>query len=247
MVKRLLDGSIKGLLVSGFLLLGTTTGWAQDKSVDAWQRLSRIQALLEYFYMETGVYPLDLNEMDEVFRSRAPRAPKPIAIPLDPATNQPFKYQADPSGRRYSLAVPDASKYGGAKIGLTSVDWGYLGDLADLRRFEEIVRRMSSLMKVTATQCEMYAKDHSGQYPASIDDLLPRYMTRFPNDPLTGKNLGYKKLLDGYVITCPNPEKYGLKTFQYNSSNGIQMEQLPKPGANGAKPVEAPKTPPPPK
>lgn len=232
MAKRLLDGSIRKSLVVLLLALIAWPAVAQDKSVEAWQRLSRLQSLLEYFFMETGVYPLDLNEMDQLFRSRAPRAPKPIGIPLDPATNQPFKYQVDPNGRRYSLAVPDPSKYGGAKIGLSAVDWGFLGDLADLRRFEEIVRRMTSLMKVTATQCEMYAKDHSGQYPAALDDLLPRYITRIPSDPLTGKNLAYKKLLDGYIISCPNPEKYGLKIFQYHSSSGIQMEQLPKAGAS---------------
>jgi hypothetical protein len=236
MVKRLLDGSVKVGLV-GLALLASPL-WADDKSNEAWQRMSRLQCLIEYFYMETGVYPLDLSEMDQIFRSRAPRAPKPVAIPVDPATNQPFKYQLEQGGRKYSLTVPDPARYGGSKMVLTSVDWGYLSDLADLKRFEEIVRSMNNLMKGIATQCEMYAKDHGGQYPAQLDDLLPKYLQRFPNDPLTGKNMAYKKQLDGYLIICPNPEKYGLKTFQYSSSQGIQTERLPR---KEGKPAEAPK------
>ena len=226
MAKRLLDGSVK-FLALGLMLALTPAVRAQDKTPEAWQRLSRLQCLIEYFYMETGVYPLDLAEMDQIFRAKAPRAPKPVAIPLDPAANQPFKYQVDAAGRRYTISVPDPAKYGGQKIALSTVDWGYLADLADLKRFEQIVRQMSNLMKAVATQCEMYAKDHAGKYPEQLDDLLPKYISRFPNDPLTGKNLTYKKLLDGYVIGCPNPERYGLKTFQYSSSQGIQMEQAP--------------------
>lgn len=240
MAKRLLDGSVKALILAGLLLHPAR---AQDKSFEAWQRLSRLQCLIEYFFMETGVYPLDLAEMDQVFRQRAPRAPKPVSIPNDPATNQPFHYKLE--GRRYIISVPDASKYGGAKIALSSIDWGYLSDLADLKRFTEIVRQMQGLLKMVATQLEMYAKDHAGQYPASLDDMLPKYFTRMPSDPLTGKNLLYKKLVDGYVIGCPNPDKYGMKTFQYNSSQGIQMEQAPRPGAEGngkpAPPKEEPK------
>ena len=238
MVKRLLDGSVKSGLL-GLALLASPL-WAQDKSAEAWQRLSRLQCLIEYFYMETGVYPLDLAEMEQIFKSRAPRAPKAVSIPVDPATNQPFKYQLEQGGRRYSLSVPDPARYSGAKIALYPVDWGYLADLADLKRFEEIVRSMNNLMKGIATQCEMYAKDHGGQYPAQLDDLMPKYLQRFPNDPLTGKNMAYKKQLDGYLIICPNPEKYGLKTFQYSSSQGIQTERLPR---KDGKASEAPKVP----
>ena len=241
MAKRLLDGSIKAALLAGLLALTSSPTWAQDKSSEAWQRLSRLQCLIEYFYMETGVYPLDLHEMDQIFRQRAPRAPKPVGIPLDPATNQPFVYKTETNGRRYTISVPDPSKYGGTKIALTTVDWGYLADLADLKRFSEIVRQMQNIMKVVATQVEMYAKDHGGQYPNQLDDLLPKYVTRMPSDPLTGKNLSYKKLVDGYVIGCPNPEKFGMKTFQYSSAKGIMMEQAPRGGPEPKPAKEEPK------
>lgn len=239
MAKRLLDGSIKAFLVAGLL---TLPALAQDKSVEAWQRLSRLQCLIEYFYMQTGVYPLDLQEMDQAFRQRAPRAPKPVSIPLDPATNKPFVYK--PEGRNYTLSVPDPSKYGGAKITLSAVDWGYLSDLEDLKRFTEIVQSMQRLMKATATVVEMYGKDHQGRYCENLDDLLPKYIQRMPSDPLTGKNLGYKKLVDGYQILCPNPEKYGMKVFMYDSHKGIVMEQMPRGDKGGeSKPSETPKNP----
>lgn len=225
---------MKTVLAAGLLVFTSSAPtWAQDKSTIAWQRLSRLQCLVEYFFMQTGVYPLDLAEMEQIFRQRAPRAPKPISIPVDPATSLPFVYKAETNGRKYTLSVPDPSKYGGTKIAVGTMDWGYLSDLEDLRRFSEIVRQTQSMFKVVATQCEYYAKDHAGQYPETLDDLLPKYVTKIPSDPLTGKNLGYKKMVDGYDIACPNPEKYGMKSFHYSSSKGIIMEQATRGGADG--------------
>lgn len=198
--------------------------------------MSRLQCLVEYFFMETGVYPLDLSEMEQVFRSRAPRAPRQVPIPLDPATNQPFKYQVDAQGRKYTISVPDPSKYGNARLVLAPVDWGYLADLADLRRFKAIVEESKAMMKLVATQTEMYAKDHSGHYPDSFDQMMPKYIQKFPSDPLTGKNLVYKKLLDGYTIGMPNPDRYGLKVFTYDSTKGIQMEQAARTRPTGKAP-----------
>jgi hypothetical protein len=227
MAKRLLDGTVKAALFGTLLWLAPTPALAQDKSTEAWQRISRLQSLVEHFFMETGVYPLDLSEMDQYYRNKARgAAPKPIPIPVDPATNQPFVYKVD--SRKYSLSVPDASKYGGTRIAVSAMDWGYLKDLADLQRFTEFVRSQQNLLKVVATQVEYYSKDHAGQYPASLDDLLPKYFTKMPSDPLTGKNLLYKKLVDGYEISCPNPEKYGMKHFKYTSAKGIEMEQAPR-------------------
>ncbi len=227
MAKRLLDGAVKAALTCGLLWLAPAPALAQDKSTEAWQRISRLQSLVEHFFMETGVYPLDLNEMDQYYRSKARgAAPKPIPIPVDPATNQPFNYKLE--GRKYSLTVPDASKYGGTRIAVAAMDWGYLKDLADMQRFAEFVKSQQNMLKMVATYVELYAKDHTSQYPNALDDLLPKYLTRMPSDPLTGKNLGYKKLVDGYEISCPNPEKYGMKTFKYSSAKGIEMEQLPR-------------------
>lgn len=225
MAKRLLDGTVRTALFCGLLWLAPAPALAQDKSTEAWQRLSRLQCLVEHFFMETGVYPLDLNEMDQYYRGKAPRA-KPLPMPVDPATNQPFVYKLD--GRKYSLSVPDSAKYGGSRISVGSMDWGYLKDLADLQRFTEFVRSQQNLLKVVATQIEYYAKDHAGQYPNSLDDLLPKYFTKMPSDPLTGKNLLYKKLVDGYEISCPNPEKYGMTAFKYTSAKGIEMTQMPR-------------------
>lgn len=226
MAKRLLDGTVRAALFGSLLWLAPAPALAQDKSTEAWQRLSRLQCLVEHFFMETGVYPLDLNEMDQYYRGKAPRAPKPIPMPLDPATNQPFTYKLD--GRKYSLSVPDSSKYGGARISVGAMDWGYLKDIADLQRFTEFVKSQQNMLKFVATYVEMFAKDHAAQYPNTLDDLLPKYLQKMPSDPLTGKNLTYKKLVDGYEISCPNPEKYGMKTFKYSSAKGIEMEQMPR-------------------
>lgn len=245
----------KHLLAVGMFLTATLSAWPQDRVGDAWARLSKLQSYIEYVFMETGAYPASLDEMEDLF-SRAPRGTSKIALPLDPATNKPFKYAPDQTRRHYTLTVPDPAAYGGARIAVKEVEWGYLADLADLRRYEQVVRQSGNIMKALATQCELYAKDHQRQYPNSFDELMPKYIQRHPTDPMTGKNFVYRKMADGYLIDNPNPERYGLKTFRYDSRTGLVVEQAqpakaPQPGAAPAPappsaPAPAPAPAPPP-
>jgi hypothetical protein len=234
---------MKKLALAGFILACCIAApvHADPKLLhEAWTRMSRIQTLVEYFYMEAGFYPNSLEELEQLINSKAVKGAKPVSVPKDPATNQPFSYTLDKTGRHYILTVVDSSKYPEGKPLLTAIDWGFLADLAELRRYEQVVRHTSSIIKAVATQVELYAKDHQGQFPASMDDLMPKYMTKFPTDPLTNKNFTYTKLPTGYVVSCPNPERYGFKTFQYSSSGGMELVQIPPKG--GAVKTTAPTT-----
>lgn len=228
MKKTLLSIFVSGLLL-GAPLVGFSEAPASSKNQETWSRMSQIQSMLEYFYLEAGFYPATLEELDQLVNSKAPRNARTLPIPKDPITNQPFQYVVDKTSKKYRLSVPDATKYDNAGPLLTNMDWGFLSDLADLRRYEQIVRHSTNMMKAVATSCELFAKDHKGAFPESLDDLLPKYMGRFPTDPITGKNLNYKKADNGYVISCPNPDRYGFKIFQYSSATGMQVEQVNKP------------------
>src|SRR5689334_13262220 len=116
------------MLLGATLLASPGLALGQEKINEAWSRMSRIQAFLEWFYLTAGAagYPSSLQEMERAINAKAPKGMHPIAMPVDPATNKPFKYSTDPQGTRYTLTVPDPSAYGGAKPTLTSVDLGFL-------------------------------------------------------------------------------------------------------------------------
>ena len=209
------------------LLLGIAPAWAQSSFGEAAQRMSNVQALVEFFFMEAGVYPTQLADIEKAFNFKLPKNFQPVPIPTDPATGRPFVYTVGPKHKSYSLKLPDPQAYGGQTLELTQVPWGWMAWRAEQRRFEELAKLSKYHMEQLATQVEMFAKDNAGKYPVTIDKLFPKYIRRHPQDPLSGQNYQYKPFGDGYIIANPNPERYGLKMFQYSSSQGMQVEPLP--------------------
>lgn len=190
-------------------------------------QLSALQSMLEFFFMEAGVYPGELSELSSAFNYQIPKGAKPVAIPKDPATGQAFVYIPAANKKGYRLRFPDPSKYGlESSFELGPVSWGWLALRADRMRFEEMAKLSKYHMETLAEACEMYAKDNKNAYPANLDVLYPKFIKRHPQDPITGKNYIYKPLADGYLISSPNPERYGLKLFQYSSSRGMIVESL---------------------
>lgn len=190
--------------------------------------ISALQAMLEFFFMEAGVYPGELSELSSAFNYQIPRGAKPVAVPKDPVTGQAFIYIPAANKKSYRLRFPDPSKYSlESSFELTHVSWGWLALRADRMRFEEMAKLSKYHMEGIATALEMYAKDHRNAYPETLDGLYPTYLKRHPQDPITGRNYSYKPLADGYLISSPNPERYGLKIFSYSSSRGMIVESLP--------------------
>jgi hypothetical protein len=199
---------------------------------EAIARLARVQAMVEYFFMETGVYPSSLEEMDQAYNSRLPQDVPRVLIPKDPATNQPFTYRLSQQ-RGYTLSLPDPSRYGGKDLVLEAVDWGWMARLAEQRRFEGLALQCGQTLKLLATQAEMFAKDHANQFPQTLDEMMPRYIRKQPACPMSGKNYLYVRDGAGYRISCPNPELHSLKAFTYDSRKGMIVEEL-KPQSSGS-------------
>ncbi len=237
--------TIGALSVCAFLL--GPGAWAQEESDEAppaaateqpatsavsplqkgLQEISSLQSMLEFFFMEAGVYPTELGDLNAAFNFQLPKGARPVVVPKDPLTGEPFVYVPAANRKGYALRFPDPGKYGLAKdLELRPVSWGWLALRAERKRFEELAKLSKYHMETLATEIEMFAKDNQGAYPKTLDPLYPKYINRYPQDPITGKNYGYQQLADGYLISSPNPERYGLKMFQYSSSRGMLVEAL---------------------
>lgn len=198
----------------------------QDKMREAWARMAKIQALLEYFFMEQGQYPATLAELDTAFKSLKPKDGADVVIPNDPATGKPFIYICRAPYKKYALSIPDAAAYGGQSFTLPEVDWGFMANVAEQRRREQLALQCAYNLKGLATRVEMFAKDHNKEFPKSMDELFPKYINRYPQCPASGKNYTYVPTATGYQLVCPNPGAHGLKSFLYDSKRGMMVEDV---------------------
>ncbi len=203
-----------------------------DQLREAWARMSKVQALLEYFFMEQGQYPESLAELERAFNTMKPKSGADLVIPKDPGTGKSFVYLCKPPFKKYALSIPDPAAYGGQSFTLPEVDWGFMARLAEQRRTEQIALQCGFNLKGLATQTELFAKDHNKTFPKSLDEMFPKYISRYPQCPASGKNYLMTSIPGGYLLSCPTPERHGLKQFRYHSQQGMQIEET-----SGARPV----------
>jgi hypothetical protein len=52
----------------------------------------------------------------------------------------------------------------------------------------------------TAISVERYRRDNGGRTPASLADLVPKYLNAVPTDPTSGSSMLYKPIDNGYTI-----------------------------------------------
>jgi len=241
-VKR---SSLRAVLVGLVLGAVTLVGLRLPSSAQetpAWKeavsRMSRIQALLEYVYMETGEYPPNLEFLERSFNHGLPEKAPKVLIPADPATSKPFLYELSQDGRRYRLSPPEPGAYGEHAVTLQSLEWGWMAALARQRRAEQLALECRYHIEILATQCEMFAKDNGGRFPTELSELIPKYLPRHLACPVTGKNYQFTRTTNGYYVSCPNPANHGLKKFGYASDKGMVVEPLenrpPTPSASPA-------------
>lgn len=69
--------------------------------------------------------------------------------------------------------------------------------------------RCMAQLRCTATgiALERYRKAHNGQYPDSLDALVPAFMPAVPLDPFDGKPLRFAKRPTGYVVYSLGPDR----------------------------------------
>ncbi|MBQ7568597.1 hypothetical protein IJT17_07315, partial [bacterium] len=209
------------------LLIASPCALAQGDWQDGLRQMSHLQSLIEYYYMESGVYPVSLEAIEQGFNGMVTEPSMKVVIPVDPVTQKPFVYETDNSRQTYTLSLPDPMSYGGHAITLTPVEWGWLSIAANQRRVERLTLECTHNIEILATRAEMYAKDHEGQFPPNLNALKPRYMPRIFNCPSMGMDYVYALQPEkGYTISCPNPQSHGLERFTYNSEKGVDIKPM---------------------
>ena len=65
---------------------------------------------------------------------------------------------------------------------------------------EQELQRLKTQMTETFSGLEVYALEHSQQYPRELSSLVPKYLDRIPQDPRTKRPLIYQRLDSGYQL-----------------------------------------------
>ncbi|MCR5661996.1 MAG: hypothetical protein K6G50_07695 [bacterium] len=211
---------------------------------DGLQAMSRLQAMIEYYFIETGAYPSSLEALERSFNKGLPEEAVKVKIPVDPISSQPFVYKLSPDRRVYLLSLPDPSLYGNNAFELRPVDWAWMAEATRLRRMERVLLDCTHSMELIANRIELYAKDHENVFPDNLAALRPRYMPKALVCPGCGLEYVYERKGKGYLLSCPEPIRHGLKTFTYDSEKGLKVEEAVPGEAKDAKAPEAPSSPP---
>ncbi len=102
---------------------------------------------------------------------------------------------------------------------------------------DENVRRISKSLKALSLGVELWANAHQGKYPTSYEfysDEFLKYVKKVDKEeakynlccPLSGRYFNYARLQKekDYIISCPTPYNYGMKTLYYQRSKGVVTE-----------------------
>lgn len=198
------------------------------QQLEAMASASSLQAMIEHYFMTLGVYPESLEELEKEFDYGRPEGLRAMKLVQNPITQKPFLYAISKDQKSYQLVVELGIGEMAERVALGPVDWGWRRFEAEQNRFERMAFAARDSLKATAIQVEAYAKKNQGAYPENLDSLFPEFLSRYPVDPLSGKNLVYQLEGGQYTIEIPDPKNYGLKVFRYHSSQGIQIQKLKK-------------------
>lgn len=192
------------------------------------KNMSKIQALLEYFYLQSGSYPESLAEMNKSYNvpmDKSVELKDKIEIPKDPATGKDFIYKVDPKNpENYQLMAPEPKLYGAEKLELNAVNWAWMKVYAGEERRKMGISLCIDLLNRLATYIELYAADNKGQFPKTLDVLIKSKpeVAEISTCPASKKKYGYEIKKDGtYAIKCPDPAAHKVKQIEYDSVKGI--------------------------
>lgn len=182
---------------------------------------ARMQVLIEYYFMESGLYPVSLKALEHSFNVGLPADAPKVVLGNDPLSGKPFVYEVSKDRHHYTLSVPEPAQYGQDIPNLETIDWGWLLLAAEGKRMERLLSDCTRNINELATACEIYAKDHNKAFPAKLESLRPQYMFRELRCPASGKPYIYVFRRGGYTIECPEANKHGLGSVKYDSDKGL--------------------------
>ncbi len=215
-------------LLCGIVLLCVTGLYADekaDKLAECISALSKTQTYIEFYYMETGIYPKSLSELERIFNEEEENPSKKLIFPRDPATGKPFVYATAKDFLSYTLSCPDPSPYGLEKLSVSAVDWGWMNVVAQEKRRMAFAQFCKFNIEFLAAAVKKY-NEAEKKIPADVKALVPKYIKGMPTCPTCGKEYIYKSEGDGYSVTCPDPKEHGFKVFLFKSHEGFKAEPI---------------------
>lgn len=189
--------------------------------------LSKLQTLIEFFYVEMGEYPPNLGELNVFFNAEVPPDMSKIDIPLKEPSGKPYIYEVSKDGSNYLIKSADFME-----LQLYSVSWGWMKDVAGEQRRQQKAQQCANFLKMIATAIEIYAHDSQNQYPTDLKLLIPRYTKQMAVCPASRKEYVYEIKDDAYMISCPSPELHGFEYLRYSSKRGLQYKEKKKEPVN---------------
>jgi hypothetical protein len=193
---------------------------SKDKVSLLFDALSQVRVFIEFYFMESGDYPDNLDQLYKDLNSILPSGYKNVTIPKDPATGKEFAYSRTKDGKSYTLGAPDSSVYGLTKAEVSSVNWAGFTAIAEERKYRFLGMICVENIKGLATALEYCAKDNKGKFPTELKKLIPTYLKSMPVCPITGKDYEYKLEGDDYTIRCPNPKDHKMEEIMFSSKRG---------------------------
>lgn len=192
------------------------------------KNMAKVQTLIEYFYLQSGMYPENLESLSKSYNTTSDKnldEKEMVKIPKDPATGKDFVYKFDKKNpTTYLLAIPDPKLYGIEKIDITPLDWGWMKTFAGEERRKWGISICVDLLKRLATDVEIYASENKKQFPKDLDAIIkakldvPEVLTC----PVCTKKYVYELNKDNsYSIKCPDPAAHKLKQLEYDSLKGV--------------------------
>lgn len=187
--------------------------------------ISKLQAYIEFYYMETGIYPKSLSDLDRIFNEDVEQESDKIVFPKDPATGKSFVYATGKDLLSYKLSVPDPAAYGLESMTISSVNWGWMNFIAQEKRRVAFAQFCKFNIEFIAAAVDKY-KGTEKKLPPDLKELIPKYLKSLPGCPAFGKEFIYKVEGENYSITCANSKDHGFKTFRFTSNGGFRVEPI---------------------
>lgn len=225
------------LLISVIFTFTTTASFSEEAAkVAAYENklelcvknMAKVQTLIEYFYLQSGIYPENLELLGKSYNTTSDKnidIKEMVQIPKDPATGRDFVYKFDKKNPDvYALSIPDPKLYGIEKIEITPIDWGWMKMFAGEERRKWGISLCVDLLKRLATDVEIYASENKKQFPKDLDAIIkakldvPEILTC----PVCAKKYVYELNKDNsYIIKCADPGAHKLKQLEYDSLKGV--------------------------
>lgn len=123
-----------------------------------------------------------------------------------------------PWPERAKLAAPEKYRYAGEQFNRGGIN-GVLAAVSIFRQTLVPDLLVYDRGSQVAVAIERYRRAHDGAVPATLNELIPRFLQTIPEDPVLGEPLRFRALPDGYVVYSVGPDG--------KDDGGTQLRQTP--------------------